>query len=497
MAESHLDAPALPNRAARRAEARRGRKLAALGSGMVLATSIAGVAVTSAPAGADTRVVTNLNDSGAGSLRQALADANDGDVIDLTGLSGTITLTTGQLQINDVVTIMGPGPGILSVSGNNASRVFNMRQTLTGTGTVTISGLTITGGNATSEPTTQAGAGINFDCGRHSDNSLTVNNVVITGNLADDLGAGLYFDRCLQGSLTISNSVIATNVTTGSGGGGVWFDEGVTMLVTNSTIAGNQAQDSGGGGITFDDGGSLVIRNSTISGNSTTTDNGGGIYLSGDVDSVTITNSTIANNSASVNGGGIAITQHDTVTILQSTISGNTAGDLGDGIYVFGYNAAPAANAAPRGNQDDPRHASGQATTTQSLVLTGTIVAGNPDGTQDIATDTGDTAHVTAKSSILGGLSAGIVLVDQGGNQKNVTNPGLDVLADNGGPTQTMALLPGSPAIDAGPDPVPDFPGNDNDQRGPGFPRVVNAKVDVGAFEVQPPPVPVQPNFTG
>jgi len=156
MAESHLDAPALPNRAARRAEARRGRKLAALGSGMVLATSIAGVAVTSAPAGADTRVVTNLNDSGAGSLRQALADANDGDVIDLTGLSGTITLTTGQLQINDVVTIMGPGPGILSVSGNNASRVFNMRQTLTGTGTVTISGLTITGGNATSEPTTQA-----------------------------------------------------------------------------------------------------------------------------------------------------------------------------------------------------------------------------------------------------------------------------------------------------------------------------------------------------
>ena len=61
--------------------------------------------------------------------------------------------------------------------------------------------------------------------------------------------------------------------------------------------------------------------------------------------------------------------------------------------------------------------------------------------------------------------------------------------------TDTMALLPGSPAIDAGPDPVPDFPGNDNDQRGPGFPRVVNGKVDVGAYEVQP--IAVTPNFTG
>ena len=258
---------------------------------MVLATSIAGGVVTAAPAGANDIVVSNLNDSGAGSLRDALANANDGDVIDLTGLAGTITLTTGQLEIEDVVTIKGPGPGVLAVSGNNAESVFNMRDTLSGSGTVTISGLTITGGNTLSDPTTKAGAGINFDCLHDSSNSLTVDNVVITGNLADDLGAGLYFDRCDDdASLTISNSVIATNVTQGSGGGGVWFDEGLAMLVVNSTIAGNQSQGDGGGGITFDDGGQLIIRNSTISGNNADGGDGGGLYLSGDVDTgVTIT----------------------------------------------------------------------------------------------------------------------------------------------------------------------------------------------------------------
>jgi hypothetical protein len=70
-------------------------------------------------------------------------------------------------------------------------------------------------------------------------------------------------------------------------------------------------------------------------------------------------------------------------------------------------------------------------------------------------------------------------LVDGGGNQLGVTNPGLAPLADNGGPTATMAPLTGSPALDAGPDPVASFPGNEFDQRGAGFPRVVGNKVDV------------------
>ena len=69
-------------------------------------------------------------------------------------------------------------------------------------------------------------------------------------------------------------------------------------------------------------------------------------------------------------------------------------------------------------------------------------------------------------------------------------NPGLAPLADNGGATETQALPPRSPTIDAGPDPVPDFRGDESDRRGAGFARVVNGMVDVGAFEVQPAPAP-------
>jgi hypothetical protein len=86
-------------------------------------------------------VVTNTNDSGQGSLRDALAIANDGDTIDATGISGTIFLTSGELQINHNVTINGPGAGNLAVNGNATSRVFENFAS-----NVTISGLTITNG---------------------------------------------------------------------------------------------------------------------------------------------------------------------------------------------------------------------------------------------------------------------------------------------------------------------------------------------------------------
>src|SRR5437870_11138631 len=88
--------------------------------------------------------VTNTNDSGAGSLRQALADANNNDTIDATGISGVITLTTGQLLVDKSVTINGAGADLLAVDGNAAGRVFF----ITLGETVTISGFTIRNGNA-------------------------------------------------------------------------------------------------------------------------------------------------------------------------------------------------------------------------------------------------------------------------------------------------------------------------------------------------------------
>jgi hypothetical protein len=490
-----FDAPEVTgNRATRRAAARRGRKLAALGSGAILASGLAVGAVAAFPsaAGAATTItVANTNDSGAGSLRDALANANTGDTIDLTGVTGTITLATGQLEIDVAVTIQGPGASLLTVSGNGASRVFNMDEDLAG-GTVTIAGLTVTGGNDSE------GGGVYFDCDRGS-GSFILSDSVVTGNTADDLGGGLYFDECDGGgTMSVLNSVVSNNTSTSNGAGGIWFDQGDSLTIQNSTISGNHALDGGGGGVTafaYDAGG-VTVTNSTISGN-TAAHGGGGMYLWSPDHPIVVANSTVTGNTAS-EGGGIKVST-GTIDLEQSTVSGNTAVAGGDGLYL-GYSNQKRSATSLSNESSGQAHAAAEEDQGIALV-TGSIVAGNDDGTSDIggAEETG--SSVTTTASVIGTVTT-VPDTDGGGNQLGVTNPGLASLADNGGPTQTMALVAGSPAIDAGPDPVPSFPGNEFDQRGAGFPRVVGNKVDVGAFEVQAPaPAPdvvvVTPRFTG
>ena len=127
---------------------------------------------------ASSTVVTTNADSGAGSLRQTVIDAPDGGTITFSpGVTGTITLTSGEIAIVKNLTIQGPGASVLTISGNNNSRVFEI-----GIGNSIISGLTITGGMV---PTGQVGGGIKVDDG----SSLTVNFCVITGNSAG-LGGG-------------------------------------------------------------------------------------------------------------------------------------------------------------------------------------------------------------------------------------------------------------------------------------------------------------------
>src|SRR5262249_55376776 len=109
----------------------------------------------------------------------------------------------------------------------------------------------------------------------------------------------------------------------------------------------------------------------------------------------------------------------------------------------------------------------------------GTIISGNSG--QDVAA----CGTLTSDHLLIGSIT-GTKLTDKGGTILGKL-PLVAPLADNGGPTQTHALLPDSPAINAGPVPVATFDGNDNDQRGDGFPRVVGGVVDIGAFEVQPP----------
>jgi hypothetical protein len=245
-------------------------------------------------------IVTNTADAGAGSLRQALTAASDGDTIRFDpSLNGkTITLTSGELLVNKSVAITGPGSAQLSVNGNAAGRVFHISPSKT----VTMSGLSIV--NGISQPPNYGGGGIYND---HA--NLTLNNCTISGNKADrSNGGGIYID--------------------GYGGG-------ATLTISNCTISGNSAWPGGG---LYNYLGTVTIANSTLSGNSDNGYNdGGGIDNGG---TMTITNSTLSGNSAAL-GGAIYNHQNGILTITNGTFSGNFSnnaswGNLGGGIYNEG-----------------------------------------------------------------------------------------------------------------------------------------------------------------
>ncbi len=333
--------------------------------------------------------------------------------------------------------------------------------------------------------------------------SLILNDVAMTNSYAELYGGGLAVMACEDTS--ISGSTFSGNHSGSGEGGGIVFYDSNDLTVTTTSVVDNHAEQDDGGGIAFYGSNNMTVRNSTIA-NNTAGEFGGGLYVNAYGD-VTIDQSTISGNQATDSGGGIGVNYADgDVNIVQTTISGNTAGDLGDGLYFYQNLENQGAQSAEKADQKRTRvghnkegapqeapkahgHAGAQ-DVGGSATLTGTIVSGNP-GT-DI--DTNGTQAVTSVASLIGTTGAGINLTDGGGTVTSTT-PGLGALANNGGPTQTLALLPGSPALDAGPDPVPSYPDNGFDQRGPGYLRVVNGRVDIGAYEAQA--VAIVPRFTG
>jgi predicted outer membrane repeat protein len=317
---------------------------------------------------------------------------------------------------------------------------------------------------------------------------LTIVESTISGNTADDEGGGLHHE---DGPLTIVESTISGN-TAGNGGsgglgngggGGLWLDD-VDGTISDTTISGNTAGDGGGGIYLYET--LMTISNSTLSGNSA--DRGGALYIKtddlDDYGSATfIENSTISGNHATQDGGAI-FTGMDfyivSLEIVQSTITDNSTDGLGENVGGIAL-------------QDNAE-----------VTITGSIVAGNLGN--DIGLYSTSLPSLNASDSVLGVIQSGVTLIDGGGTQIGVTDPMLGLLANNGGVTKTHALLVGSPAIDAGPDPVPVFDGNEFDQRGVGFARIVFGVADVGAFEVQEPEPeptpepttePIAPTFTG
>jgi hypothetical protein len=303
--------------------------------------------------------------------------------------------------------------------------------------------------------------------------SDTAHNLVIHGNgatLQRSTAGGTPAFRIFQigagAVVTISGLTITNGNVIDNWGGGIYNDH-ATLTVISSTLSGNSAS-FGGGGI-FNSGrnsgsATLTVVNSTLSGNlgggTSGGGSGGGINNSGFLGSaaLTIINSTLSSNSNVALGGGIindgnGSSSSATLTVINSTLSGNLASDAGGGIYNYGA-------------------FSGRATITIGNTV---LKAGDLH------------ANISNNSGTVTSLGYNLSSDDGGGYLTAIgdlinTDPMLGPLQNNGGSTFTHALLPSSVAINNG---GPEF-----DQRGPGFNRVVNGRIDIGAFELQSTPTP-------
>ena len=391
---------------------------------------------------ASIEVTSNLDDGTDCTLREAIDTVNAGvdqnndciitgtlgtdDAISFgAGVAGSTIVTNGELTIAQSVSINSGGTPT-TIDANGVGRIINV------SANSTLDQLTLTGGNANSYGD---GGGI------YALADVTLTNSTVSGNSA----GGIYANY--GASVTLTNSTVSGN----SGSGINTFRSSIVRL-TNSTVS-----DNSGGGIAARTYSSVRLTNSTVSGNSSG-GKGGGIYLI--QSSVTLTNSTISSNTAS-NGGGISA-ERSSVTLTNSTVSDNTAGSKGGGIYaivstVTQTNSTVSGNTA--GSDGGGIYAGGSnVTLTNSTVSDNT--AGNDGGgifsfyysvtltNSIVANSVG--ADCTTSNTTVTAMADSIIEDGSCGPAALAVDPVLGPLADNGGSTQTHALLAGSPAIDNG-----------------------------------------------
>ena len=514
------------NRAARRSIARRG---GAAGTGALLVTGSAAALLTAfaGSAGASTTITVDSNGDGVATatnctdlvpgnctLRDAALAALDGDTINFDASISLITLAGGTVETT-AVNIIGPGASSLTITTTAAAGSYDLFS-VEGIGDAVISGLTVTKNRIKSL----------------NDGKFTLDGVTVSGSTGA-YGGALYAGN--DGELEIIDSTFENNTAT-TNGGAVYIYNDNDATISGSTFTNNESLADGGaifGEIHYN----VTIVDCTITGNSAADDGGGLAFYAKKPDNVlSITDTTIDANDAGDLGGGLKIDAQDPliVSITNSTVSNNTAQtDAGigfddPGITATINNSTISANAALYGSGGVYIGSGSSLTVNQSTIsanssagsytgtdgggiqlgdntsvvtLSGSIVSGNSSGVAGAA-DFGlysslasDTASITATNSLIGEVDSRITV--NGTNNVSSTNPMLGALANNGGPTKTMALLTGSPAIDAGPNPVATFTGNEFDQRGAGYARIVGGLVDIGAFELQPSSEPIAPSFTG
>jgi parallel beta helix pectate lyase-like protein len=262
-----------------------------------------------------TFVVNNLNDSGPGSLRQAVIDANANPGADAIAfnVTGTITLTSGTLVISDAVNILGPSPASLTVNGSNAIRVFE----ISAGATAMLSGMTITASNGIGVlnrgTTTINSCNLlgSSQTGITNEGTMTVTNSLISNNQSTGQGGGIF---SLNGTLTVINSTVSDN-TAPLGGGGIASFAG-SLTVIDSTVSNNFGFE--GAGIDSENNGTVSVINCTLSGNNGTGGGGGGITIGSGTGN--IANCTITNNSAFAGAG---IRNFGTVNVKNSIVTDN------------------------------------------------------------------------------------------------------------------------------------------------------------------------------
>ncbi len=411
---------------------------------------------------------------------------------------GTATLTNDTLSGNSA-----EGTNIYGDPYSYGGGVFN------NTGcTVTMTNVTLSGNSATDGGTATDGGGVynnglaNLNNVTLSENSagsgggiynysstVTMTNVTLSGNSATDNGGGIYN---YSGTATLTDDILSGNSATGiyHNGGGV-YNLG-TATLTDTTLSGNSATD--GGGVCNNTGGTATLTNVTLSGNSVT-DHGGGVYNNGtatltnttlsgnsavagggvyNVSTATLTSTTLSGNSAT-DGGGVCNDGSGMATLTNDTLCGNSATYEGGGVYNDGDAWATLTNDTLCGNS--ATYEGGGISSPGATTLTNTIVANSTSGGAISGVVIGSYNLIDDASSA-GGLVNG-----SNGNLVGI-NPMLASLGNYGGLTQTIAILPGSPAIDSGNTSLAiDGQGHSltTDQRG--FPRVVGTSVDIGAFE--------------
>ncbi len=385
-----------------------------------------------------TNVIMSGNNAG---VAPATAAPGNGGALHVSG-AGDVSISGGSV-INNVAAREGGGlwnsigtmtiDGTL-IDGNTASGVaaddggggiFNNG------GTVNVSGATIS--NNVADGTAGSGGGI-LNLG----GTVIFMDSQITDNTANRAGGGIEVNGAsttMLDGVMLSNNVVGN--APGNGGGLHTTGAGVVSII-NTTVAGNTATNEGGG-LWNSDTGTLDVIGSTISGNSS--GDGGGIFNDSSSGDVVVTNSTIAGNMATSSGGGIA-SEGATVTLTSVTIAANTAA-TGGGVSSL----------------------SGIVASINSIIASNTAATG-----ADFA------GSLTSNGNNLIGDSAGVTFATSSASDITDVDAGLATLVDNGGPTRTIALLNGSPALGVGV-----AAGLTTDQRGTARPQ--GNAIDIGAFE--------------